>query len=57
MFVVCAQPLHRPCQSMVYECVYVCVYVYEGAGQDGYSAWPVRSLLSGFIGRSAWWRL
>lgn len=54
MFVVCAAWLYRPCLSMFYESVFVCVYVYEGAGQDRYSAWPVRSLLSGFIERSVW---
>lgn len=49
-FGVCASSIYHPHQPVFY----VCVYVYEGAGQDAYSAWPVRSLLIGFIGRSAW---
>lgn len=53
VFVVCVASIHHPCQSVFYDCV----YVYEGADQDAYSAWPVRSLLVGFIGRSGWWRL
>lgn len=50
VFVVCVASIHHPCQSVFYDCV----YVYEGADQDAYSAWPVRSLLVGFIGRSGW---
>lgn len=53
VLVVCVASIHHPCQSVFYDCV----HVYEGADQDAYSAWPVRSLLVGFIGRSGWWRL